>query len=301
MQDENDTSEVQAALATELTEADVPIEALRRRAEELGLPSAPDALPEDLAADIQQRQALLNQLDEATMHEILAWARKPALAGADKEELARRIARIRKWNYHRLSHKALLTLALLRNLDLQEADPPDKIVHALRSRESFRQRLRRKRRALVASLVGKVMGLPRGQGAQAPARCETAASSPDLKEQIVERGLVRGLASTIRGVTDDYIRQKLDEIEQRIDHKLNEIDHRLQEWRDREIANRLRIIKITLVASILVAILSFGYSRVKSHVAQVDRPGVTATTTEGSAGASSAHGGATPTAPANSQ
>ena len=105
-----------------------------------------------------------------------------------------------------------------------------------------------------------------------PTRAAGAVPAPNLKEQIVERGVVRGLASTIRGVTDDYIRQKLDEIEQRIDRKLNEIDQRLQEWRDREIANRLRIIKITLVASIVVAILSFGYGWVQSHVARPMRP-----------------------------
>ena len=82
---------------------------------------------------------------------------------------------------------------------------------------------------------------------------------PSLKEEIADEGVVGGIARKIRGVADDYVRQKLDEIEIRIDQKLDEIDTRLGEWRDREVANRLKIIKITLVGSILVALLSLGY------------------------------------------
>jgi hypothetical protein len=197
--------------------------------------------------------------------------------------MARRIVAVRKWNYHRLSHKALLSLALLRDLPVRQDASAAEILKALRSGESLRQRLRRKRRSLVASLIGKVMGLPaaRVRPAANPAQ-PAAAPAPNLKEQIVERGVVRGLATTIRGVTDDYIRQKLDEIEQRIDRKLDEIDQRLKEWRDREIANRLRIIKITLVASIVVAILSFGYGWVQSHVARRAPGGTPAAVAPGS-------------------
>ena len=53
------------------------------------------------------------------------------------------------------------------------------------------------------------------------------------------------------------------EIEARIDRKLDEIDRRLGEWRDREITNRLKIIKITLIASVFVLLLSLGYNYLK--------------------------------------
>ncbi|MBN1490602.1 MAG: hypothetical protein JXA69_11850, partial [Phycisphaerae bacterium] len=89
---------------------------------------------------------------------------------------------------------------------------------------------------------------------------------PAWREQIEEVGVVRGMAQRIRGVADDYVHEKLDEIERRIDQKLDEIDRRLAEWRDREIANRLRIIKITLVVSIVVAGLSLGYSALRARV-----------------------------------
>ncbi len=59
---------------------------------------------------------------------------------------------------------------------------------------------------------------------------------------------------------------KLDEIELRIDQKLNEIDQRLAEWRDREVANRLRILKITLGFTVVVAVLSLLYNYAKREV-----------------------------------
>jgi hypothetical protein len=93
------------------------------------------------------------------------------------------------------------------------------------------------------------------------------ANGTSLKERIAEEGIVGGIAHKLRGVADDYVRQKLDEIEARIDGKLDEIDRRLGEWRDKEIANRLRIIKITLVASVLVALLSLGYNYVRKWTA----------------------------------
>ena len=50
------------------------------------------------------------------------------------------------------------------------------------------------------------------------------------------------------------------------------IDARLGEWRDREIRNRLRIVKITLLASIVVALLSLGYNYVKRLTVQTGAP-----------------------------
>ena len=76
--------------------------------------------------------------------------------------------------------------------------------------------------------------------------------------------MVGGIAKRIRGAADQYVEEKLDEIERRIDSKLDEIDRRLAEWRDREIKNRLKLVKITLVTAIIVAIVSLGYDYVKS-------------------------------------
>jgi len=73
------------------------------------------------------------------------------------------------------------------------------------------------------------------------------------------------LASRVKRTADSYLNQKLDEVEARIDRKLDEIDRRLAEWRDKEVANRLRILKITLWASVIVAALSLIYSYIKVY------------------------------------
>ncbi len=90
---------------------------------------------------------------------------------------------------------------------------------------------------------------------------------PSLRQQIETEGVVGGIARKLRGVADDYVREKLDEIELRIDGKLDEIDQRLGEWRDREVGNRLRILKLTLFFSILVALFSLGYDCLSGRVA----------------------------------
>ena len=58
----------------------------------------------------------------------------------------------------------------------------------------------------------------------------------------------------------------MQEIEDRIDYKLDEIDRRLAEWRNRELANRLRIIKITLVVSVVIALLSLLYTYLRARL-----------------------------------
>ena len=70
----------------------------------------------------------------------------------------------------------------------------------------------------------------------------------------------------MRRGADSYVNVKLDEIEARIDRKLDEIDRRLGEWRDKEVANRVRIIKITLWASVIVSVVSLIYAYVTRQV-----------------------------------
>src|SRR5207244_12209341 len=84
-----------------------------------------------------------------------------------------------------------------------------------------------------------------------------------IKDEIEESGLFGGIAGRIKKSADAYVNQKLDEIESRIDRKLDEIDRRLAEWRDKEIANRLRILKITLLVSVIVGAFSLLYSYVQ--------------------------------------
>lgn len=131
--------------------------------------------------------------------------------------------------------------------------------------ESFGGWLIRKQRSLAAKVIGKLFEQTTRNGGHVflPEKKEFGDS---LTRQIKQQGVVNGIATKLKDAADDYVDAKLDEIEHRIDDKLDQIDRRLAEWRDQEIANRLRIIKITLAGSILVALISLAYTMVKYHL-----------------------------------
>ena len=90
-------------------------------------------------------------------------------------------------------------------------------------------------------------------------------------DQLTKRvTLLHDVAEKLRGAADSYIAAKLDELEARVDEKLDHIERRiddkmvqlhaqLAEMRDRELRHRLRLLKITLIFAVLVALLSLGY------------------------------------------
>lgn len=82
--------------------------------------------------------------------------------------------------------------------------------------------------------------------------------------------MLHNATEQLRGAADSYIAAKLDEIEARVDEKLDAIEHRLdhklldvhrqlEAARDRELKHRLRLLKLTLIFTTLVAALSLGY------------------------------------------
>ena len=246
------------------TLAGMPVDELTAYADKLGLAHARDAGPGELLRLIRARRELLLELDRQALLDICVWARRPVRESAGREELAGEIATVRKMRFDGLSDGGLHALCRLNLLSVTPRDDRGKMIRLLKKSESWGKYLTRKRRRLVGSLIGKIV---------APPAQDTHAESGDyqflpeddrpLKQQIEEEGLVGGLTRRIKGVADDYVREKLDEIERRIDSKLDEIDRRMGEWRDREIRNRLKIVKITLLASIVVALLSLGYDYVK--------------------------------------
>jgi hypothetical protein len=185
-----------------------------------------------------------------------------------------------------LSQQGLLVLAVMRGVYLRGDEDVPALVRKLKRQEGFFRKLNRKRRALLGSIVSNMLG---GEEAAAadyqflppqpnvpsatsqPSSPQAATSGThqqqqgSIKEEIEESGLFGGLASRVKRTADVYLNQKLDEIEARIDRKLDEIDRRLAEWRDKEVANRLRILKITLWASVIVAVISLLYSYIKVY------------------------------------
>ena len=251
--------------------ADLPKDELGTLAEEFGLEPRRFRTPQELVAAIHARRQLIASLDRDAMLDVVRWGRRPVPINATNEQLAHEILRIKSMRFDGLSERGLLTLAKLRGVEVGANDPIPAMVKKLKKREGFFARLNRKRRAALGSIVSSMIGeedksseyqfLPPADGGGAAATATTAATGErTIREEIEESGLFGGIASHVKKTADQYINQKLDEIESRIDRKLDEIDRRLAEWRDKEIANRLRILKITLWASVIVASLSLVYS-----------------------------------------
>ncbi|HOW71740.1 MAG TPA: hypothetical protein PKY77_14155 [Phycisphaerae bacterium] len=251
--------------------SELPADELVRYGSELGLELNPEMGRGELLRLVRERQELLLELDREAMLDIAVWARHPVRKSAGKEELARHIATIKKMEVQTLGDRGLVALARLRGLVARDGEPRNVIEARLRDAECFWDRVRRQRRKLVGSLITKAITGSTGEESEAYRFLpEEAAGVPSLKEHIAEEGVVGGIARKLRGVADDYVREKLDEIEARIDRKLDEIDQRLAEWRDREMANRLKIIKITLVASVIVALLSLIYTYLRPGPSRPD-------------------------------
>lgn len=249
----------------------LPDDELVRYGKKLGLKLTRETPRAESLRRVRDRQTLLGRLDREALLDIAKWARVPVRASSGKELLAAEIADIQKVDYESLSDRGLRALALLRDLPAESNEPRESVARRLRKAETVADWITRKRRGVTAKLVAKLLDAPAESSEDAAYQFlpeDGSAKSSTLREEIEGRGLVGSLANRLRGAADDYVRVKLDEIEQRIDRKLDEIDRRLGEWRDREVANRLRIIRITLLASVLVAGLSLAYKYVSRQVAE---------------------------------
>jgi hypothetical protein len=250
---------------------------LRRYASELGLEVPERASRPDALVLIRGRQELLLELDREAMLDVVVWGRRPVQRSAGKEELARQIVRIDQSNYDSLSLRGLGVLVRLRGLPARPGDGAHDLIDRLRKQDGFWKRLRGRRRSLLAGMVAHLMEAP-GSEPEGEYRFlpedesgKSEAERRSLRDEVEARGLVGGIAQRLRGAADDYIRVKLDEIEARIDSKMNEIDRRLGEWRDREVANRLKILRLTLMFTVLVALVSLGYNMLRSRVSEGER------------------------------
>jgi hypothetical protein len=208
-------------------------------------------------------------MDRDAMLDVVRWGRRPVAVNASKEQIAMEIVRIRSMRFSGLSHRGLIVLATLRNIRMTGTEPVPVLVRKLKRQEGFFSKLNRKRRSFLGSMIANMIGeeiqtdyqfLPPAQGGSA------ASSAATIKHEIEDSGLIGGIASRVKKSADSYLNQKLDEIEARIDRKLDEIDRRLAEWRDKEIANRIRILKITLWASVIVSLISLIYMYVQAYV-----------------------------------
>ena len=256
--------------------SELPKDELEHLAEEFGLDPTRYKQPRDLVTAIHDRRQAIAAMDREAMLDVVRWGRRPVAYNASKELLAQEIARCRSMRFVGLSHRGLTVLARMRGCACADDEPVPSLIRKLKKQEGFFARLNRRRRSVIASVVSNLVGespgsreyqfLPGTGPHVAPGRETVAGPNPaSIKEEIEDAGLIGGITNRLKKTADSYINQKLDEIEARIDRKLDEIDRRLAEWRDKEIANRIRILKITLWASVIVAGCSLIYTYIDVH------------------------------------
>ena len=255
--------------------SDLPRGELEHLAEEYGLDPHDFKTPQHLIAALHERRQLIASMDREAMLDVIRWGRRPLPVNATNELIAQQIAKIKLMRFSGLSHRGLVILAQLRGLHVTIEDPIPNIIRRLKKQEGLFSKLNRKRRAVIGGWISSMIGesgepeyqfLPADE-APSPSKAADPSSGRggSIKEEIEESGVLSGLTNRIKKTADGYLNQKLDEIEARIDRKLDEIDRRLAEWRDKEIANRIRILKITLWVSVVVGAFSLIYSYVKVH------------------------------------
>lgn len=251
---------------------DMSIEELRTIAEEFGVGIGRSDDKATIIASIHRRRQVIAALDRAAVVDVLEWANRPVVPGASLEQMAMDILHVRSMRFSGISDRGLFALALLRGCDLDGVAGREDVIKRLKAQEGFVAKMRRKARGWVAKRVERMIDDPTTTVETAPPPVSAvkgqAVTDPPprqqaLKEEIESSGFFGGIANRVKRQADSYVNQKLDEIEARIDRKLDEIDRRLAEWRDKEIANRIRILKLTLWVSVIVAVISLIYSYVQ--------------------------------------
>jgi hypothetical protein len=247
--------------------SELPRDELEHLAEEYGLDPTRHKTRQHLVAAIHDRRQMIASLDREAMLDVVRWGRRPVTANASKDQIAQEIARIRLMKFSGLSHRGLVVLARMRGIETSPDDEVPALVKKLKKQEGLFSKLNRKRRSMIAGWVAGLIGEEETAAAYGylPSSGAAAGRESSIKEEIEESGLLGGLTSKLKKTADSYVNQKLDEIEARIDRKLDEIDRRLAEWRDKEIANRIRILKITLWASVIVGAFSLVYSYIQVY------------------------------------
>jgi hypothetical protein len=242
----------------------------------LGLRLPNSANRAELIDQLMSRREWIERIDRTLLSELSVWSNLKLSSEASNEAIVRQLLARSGGELKELSDGALALLARLRGIVLRPQMDREEIERRLDPWQGIRQAWRRRRRRFIGSLVSRAFGDSAAKERSVPVDASEASVDASvessIRRQIEERGVVGGIANKLRGAADDYIAAKLDEIELRIDLKLDEVDRRLAEWRDQEISNRLRILKLTLIFAIVVASISLGYDYLRTRVSWVGQP-----------------------------
>lgn len=125
----------------------------------------------------------------------------------------------------------------------------------------------------VKSVGQDLFNLAAGRAAPAPAEPAVPPPTADAPASEKRATMLGAVANRLRGAADTYIAAKLDELEARVDAKLDTIEQRIDRkvldlheqlirMRDQELRHRLRLLRLTLIFTVLVAALSLVYKLV---------------------------------------
>ena len=141
--------------------------------------------------------------------------------------------------------------------------------------------LRRMGTEMVSVALGRLIEgpAPTAEEGDAATGDQLPEAEQNRETNIRRLGVLHGVTEKLRGAADTFVAAKLDEIEARVDAKLDVIETRLDQkliqihkqlgqLRDKEIRHRLRLLKLTLMFTVLVALLSLGYKWVSKFYLQ---------------------------------
>lgn len=141
--------------------------------------------------------------------------------------------------------------------------------------------LRRMGTEMVSVALGRLIEgpAPSSEEGEVASGDQLPEAEQNRETNIRRLGMLHGVTEKLRGAADTFVAAKLDEIEARVDAKLDVIETRLDQkliqihkqlgqLRDKEIRHRLRLLKLTLMFTVLVALLSLGYKWVSKYYLQ---------------------------------
>jgi len=222
---------------------------LRGLAEDIGLEVGAREKRSELIGRIRERQEVIDRVSREELAGILRWAGEEVKDFHTKHLLVRRFALLNFRRTEGLTSEQLRIVAALRGIEFADDTSDEEIAEEIEaSAKRWTDMLKRAGGRVVGYIARKVAGDP-----------DDKMEPPEQPERAVGDSLKKGFKAALRFSMDDYIKEKLDEIEARIDRKLDELDRKMDDWRTREVRHRLRIIRYTIITTVIVAIVSILY------------------------------------------
>ena len=139
--------------------SEMPREELDHLAEEFGLDPTRYELRQDLVAAIHDRRQMIAAMDREAMLDVVRWGRRPVTVNASKEQIAQEIVRITSMRFVGLSQRGLVVLGPPPRPRAPATTSPCPCSSSrLKKKEGLFAKINRKRRAVLGSLVAKIVG-----------------------------------------------------------------------------------------------------------------------------------------------